>query len=233
MSLHELKEKLAGIKSRGFIETKRKGNTGVGYTLETLLEIEENNDAGADIEGDIELKAKRKDGSARITGFCQNPIWIVKSRDIVRKYGRPDRSNPERVNFYPSLRCGSLSPQGLSLAIEGSNLYLKGGEGEYLAEWHLEVIRFRFRQKHPNLVLVLAEREKQRGSLERFHYNEAYYCTGLGTDKIAKLIKDGKIVVEPRMYLNQITGKLRDRGVAFRLSEKWMMNLFDKVERLV
>jgi len=233
MNYEELKERLVDIKNRGFIETLRKGNTGVGYTLETLLEIEENNDAGADIEGDIELKAKRKDGSARVTGFCQNPIWLVKSRDVVRKYGWPDKSNPERVNFYPSLRCGSLSPQGLGLAIEGPSLYLKGREGEYLAEWPLEVMRFRFRQKHTKLALVLAARQRERGSLERFYYDEAYYCTGLSTDRVATLIKDGKIVVEPRMYLNRTTGKLRDRGVAIRLSDKWMMSLFDKVERMV
>ena len=233
MNFKELKEKLASIKSRGYIETMRQGNTGVGYTLETLLEIEENNDAGADIDGDIELKAKRKGGSARVTGFCQNPIWLVKSRDIVKKYGWQDTLHMERANFYPSLRCESPSPQGLSLAIEGSSLYMKGERGEYLAEWPLEVMKFRFRQKHTKLALVLAERQKQRGSLEKFYYDEAYYCTGLSTDRVATLIKDGKIVVEPRMYLNRTTGKLRDRGVAIRLSDKWMMSLFDKVERMV
>ena len=42
----------------GFVKTLRKGPTGIGYTLETLLEIDENNISSPDF-GEIELKAQR------------------------------------------------------------------------------------------------------------------------------------------------------------------------------
>ena len=119
------------------------------------------------------------------------------------------------------------------MEIEDSSLYLKGKDGEYLAELPLEVMRFRFRQKFTKLVLVLAERQKKNRELEKFLFDEAYYCSGLSIDKVSELLKDGKIVIEPRMYLNKDTGKLRDRGVAIRMSDKWTKELFDNVERLV
>ena len=43
MDIVELKEKLSEIKQMEYIETLRKGDTGIGLTLETLLEVKENN----------------------------------------------------------------------------------------------------------------------------------------------------------------------------------------------
>ena len=42
-TLQLIKNKFQLINDKGWIESKRKGNTGVGYTLERLFEIEENN----------------------------------------------------------------------------------------------------------------------------------------------------------------------------------------------
>ena len=58
MQLEQVRQRLEAVKEMGFVETMRSGNTGVGYTLETLLGVEENNSSGADIDGEIELKAK-------------------------------------------------------------------------------------------------------------------------------------------------------------------------------
>lgn len=43
MTLAELKKKLKNIKALGFVKTHRKGDTGIGKTLEDLLGIKENN----------------------------------------------------------------------------------------------------------------------------------------------------------------------------------------------
>ena len=42
----------------GYVVSLRNGNTGIGYTLETLLGLEENNLKTPDF-GDIELKSQR------------------------------------------------------------------------------------------------------------------------------------------------------------------------------
>ena len=52
--------KFDAISSQGFVPTLRRGSTGIGYTLETMLEIEENNSPGGDFMG-MELKAFRDD----------------------------------------------------------------------------------------------------------------------------------------------------------------------------
>lgn len=42
-NIHDVISRLAVIKNMGWVKTLRSGSTGIGYTLETLLEIEENN----------------------------------------------------------------------------------------------------------------------------------------------------------------------------------------------
>lgn len=43
MGIDELKEKLSALKEGGYVVSMRRGNTGIGYTLETLLGVDENN----------------------------------------------------------------------------------------------------------------------------------------------------------------------------------------------
>ena len=233
MDLNELKIKLKEIKDQGEIETLRSGNTGVGYTLECLLGIEENNDSSADIDGTIELKAKRKGSSARTTSFTQSPIWLKKTREIVKKYGWEDKEKTERINFYPSLNYNNPTPQGLYLKVKGKELFIMGKDDEALCSLPLEVLQFRFRQKFVNLMMVMADRKKERGQPERFHFNEAYYCTNITPKSVTKLLKEGKMVLEFRIWMDKETGRLRDRGMAVRLSSKWTKSLFENVERII
>ena len=56
MNIAQLRENLSEIKQRGYVVSLRRGNTGIGYTLETLLELDENNLRTPDL-GEIELKS--------------------------------------------------------------------------------------------------------------------------------------------------------------------------------
>ncbi|MDR1218756.1 MAG: MvaI/BcnI family restriction endonuclease [Treponema sp.] len=58
MAIEEFKEKFQKIKNMNYVPSLMRGPTGIGYTLETLLGITENNDAKPDIDG-AELKAHR------------------------------------------------------------------------------------------------------------------------------------------------------------------------------
>jgi hypothetical protein len=71
MTTTEFSAKFQKIKAMGFVPSLRKGATGIGYTLETLLGINENNYATPDIEG-AELKAHRDNSSNMITLFTFN-----------------------------------------------------------------------------------------------------------------------------------------------------------------
>lgn len=231
MNAKDLKSKLLEIRDNGFIDSRRKGNTGVGYTLESLLGIDENNDASADINDLIELKAKRKDGSARVTSFCQSFIWLKDKRKIILEYG--NKISDERINFYVSLRNGLKSPRGLELFIENESVFIINEKKEKIAELPVEVIVFRFRQKFNELVLVTAENKKERGKPESFWYNEAYHCQDLNKESILNLLNEGKITFETRIWFNPQSGKIRDRGTAVRLTDKWTKQLFNKVDKIL
>ena len=56
-ALTELLGKFDKVKDQGWIDTLREGDTGIGYTFESLLGIRENNDQKADFKG-IEIKCK-------------------------------------------------------------------------------------------------------------------------------------------------------------------------------
>jgi len=43
IALNQIIQKLSKIKKMGYVKSKRNGPTGIGYTLETLLKIKENN----------------------------------------------------------------------------------------------------------------------------------------------------------------------------------------------
>jgi hypothetical protein len=43
ITIDEIKKRLTAIKKMGYVKSLRNGPTGIGYTLETLLEIDENN----------------------------------------------------------------------------------------------------------------------------------------------------------------------------------------------
>src|SRR6056297_990225 len=78
--------RLREIKQMGYVETHRKGNTGIGKTLEDLLGIEENNLAETDAVG-VELKAMRNGSDSLTTLFTkepprsQRPFWGTKMVD--------------------------------------------------------------------------------------------------------------------------------------------------------
>ena len=227
-----IKEKMPEISEMGFVPSKRKGNTGVGYTLECLFEIEENNDSGADLNGKIEFKANRKGRSCRTSGFTQAPIWHYEIRDIIKKYGKNADDNPDRINWYPSLSSDE-NPAGLKLVVSNDTLLIKDSPNDLLlGEVPLEVLRYRFRRKLDKLFLVYAD-TKKINKVEHFHYNEAYLCQDIDVNCLKKLIEQDKIVVEPRCHLFRSTGKIRDRGVAYRIKGEYLKDLYKTVDKIV
>ena len=56
MDIVELKDKLSEINQMEYVVSLRRGNTGIGFTLETLLGLKENNLKIPDF-GEIEVKS--------------------------------------------------------------------------------------------------------------------------------------------------------------------------------
>ena len=91
----KFKEAMKEIRDRGFIESHRKGDTGIGKTLEDELGVVENSVQAADL-GKVELKANRKNSNSKITLFTKSPDKRgVNSKVLRAKYGYQTKESRE------------------------------------------------------------------------------------------------------------------------------------------
>jgi len=229
MESEKLKIKLEKIKEKGWIESKRKGNTGIGYTLESLLDIKENNLKLPDF-GDIELKSQRKNVSNRVTMFTFNrAVWKIRQKDLIEKYGYID------TNKRKALYCTSNTKpnkQGLFLEVTENNLILNHVDGTLIAEWKINNLIKAFKEKMPALIVVFADTRINSEEKEEFYFNEAYFLKNPDIDNFIDLLKKDLIIVDIRMHIKK-NSAVRNHGTAFRIDEKFLYLSFSKKVKLV
>ena len=89
ITIDEIKKRLTAIKKMGYVKSLRKGPTGIGYTLETLLEIDENNISSPDF-GEIE--------------FTPSPSSIFQNKKIKYNNKKPTKNGIIWINFSKILK---------------------------------------------------------------------------------------------------------------------------------
>lgn len=224
MSFQQFRSKLQKISSKGFIPSKRKGNTGVGYTLETLLGLKENNVRLPDL-GRIELKSKRRHATSFVTMFTFNRgVWKLPQSSIIERYGYHDKTGRKALKCTVTVR---PNPQGLKLTTSEQALQLRDRNGKLIASWNADALMEYFSQKLPSLILVIADTRRAENGREEFHYNKAYLLRNPSKQGLLKLIKQGHVVVDLRMHLKS-NGQVRNRGTAFRVAEDNLLQCFTK-----
>jgi len=104
MTLQQLRKKLKQIKKMNFVKTHRKGDTGIGKTLEDLLGIEENNIPLPDIGEVAELKSYRKEAKSMMTLFTLEPLPKGGDRDrlLLNGFGYSKRDNKRSKELHSS-----------------------------------------------------------------------------------------------------------------------------------
>ena len=232
----DIKEKLKEIKEKGFIKSLRKDNTGIGYTLEELLGIKENNIGEPDFTYNglkVELKAQRKKAGSRVTLSTKSPIWDpLRDREIITKLGYTDKKGRKALKI--TLKIDGFNPKGFKLKLEKSKDKLEIIHKEFGVTCYFkfsELIEAVKTKIYENLLLVLADKEKE-GEEESFHYVEANLFSDFDENNFEKLLIDGKIVWEFRMHLKE-SGFARDHGSGLRISRKYLGNLFKKEEKIL
>jgi hypothetical protein len=226
MTLAEFAGKFRQLKAKGWIQSERRGPTGIGQTLEKQIGLPENNIASPDL-GEIELKAHRVNSSSLITLFTFNrKVWKTKPLEAIRNYGTPDETG--RLGLYFTM---SRTPNstGLFLHIEDEAISVRHISGQIIAEWQLQVLAERFIQKIPALILVTAFSE-MRGEIEWFSFDRAQLLTGTSEDIIRSQILAGNILVDLRLH-DKITSA-RNHGTGFRAREDKLPLLFLNVRDL-
>ncbi|MDR0977568.1 MAG: MvaI/BcnI family restriction endonuclease [Endomicrobium sp.] len=224
MNILEFKRKFKKIKNAGFIRTKRLGPTGVGYTLENLLGINENNKIKPDIDG-AELKTHRTGANGLITLFTfNNKVWKMLPLEAVKKYGSIDKNGRHGLYYTMSLKPNSA---GLFLDIGKAEISIKHISGGTIAVWQLQTLSERFIQKIPALIFVSAVTE-ERDNIEYFHYYRAQLMNGTTPELLAYQFQLGNILVDLRLH-DRVTAA-RNHGTGFRVYENKLPLLFSSIK---
>ena len=229
MDIAQLREKLSEIKHKRYVVSLRKGNTGIGHTLETLLGVKENNLKTPDL-GTIEIKSQRKETTNRVTLFTFNRgVWKIRQRELIERYGYVD------TNERPSLYCTVNSKpnnQGLFLRVEKEMVRLCHVDQTLVAQWPGDGLIGTFTQKMPALVVVYADTRINSNQKEEFWFNEAYLLTNPNEDNFLDLIRKDILVIDVRMHLRE-NGVVRNHGTGFRIEEKFLNFCFETREEIL
>ncbi|MCW4045877.1 MAG: MvaI/BcnI family restriction endonuclease [Candidatus Bathyarchaeota archaeon] len=251
MDYGEFVERIKQIKERGFVESCRSGDTGIGKTLEDLLGIAENNIAGPDF-GVYELKSGRKDSLSMLTLFTKAPMPKGANKSLLEAFGykqrvkknqkqrnvtdyidaeiREQECNIREKELHVTVDSKSVNSVGLRLEIKNKRIYISNTKN-VLAYYDEAVLREAFEKKYKKLILVLASSKKEQGK-EWFWFNEAYLLEGFSFDRFAELVKEGTIKLDLRIG-HYPDGRPHDHGTGFRVLPKDRPKCFEKIVRLI
>ena len=226
MNLSEFVKKFEEIKAMGWVKSKRRGNTGIGYTLEELLGIPENNISAPDL-GEIELKAHRINSSSMITLFTFNrKAWRINPLEAIKKYGTPDDNGRMGMYFTMSQKPNSSR---LFLDITDDTISVRHTSGEIVAEWELDAVAEQFVNKLPALIFVSAFSE-MRGGKEWFKFDRAQFLTGTSKEVVRNQILSENILIDLRLHAKETSA--RNHGTGFRVHVGKLPLLFTEVRDL-
>ena len=231
-SLDDFKAKLHEISKKEFVQSMRKGNTGIGYTLESLLGIKENNVPLADL-GDIELKAYRKDSGSMLTLFTCEPKPAGGDRDkmLLREFGYPSEKKGRVRELYCTINASRFNNQDLKLAVEQNLIRVTSLKKNIDVYWDFEALSERFNKKIQKLIVVEAEAMLQDDE-EKFYFSNAYLLEGFGFKSFCKLVENDSVTVDFRMHLKS-KGTVRNHGTAFRVHKRRLMECYQTREKLL
>lgn len=223
-NLSELLGHFDRISAMGWIDSLRSGDTGIGYTFETLAGIEENNDKRADFKG-IEIKCKlRRDGSAsgKINLFQQAPIWTERLSASAR-LKLIGQLRPNGTHACYSQVTTNPNNLGLHIDVDPSpgNLHLRKQEMD-VGHWTRDVLAQRLAEKHARAVFVKADFRRVSGKM-KYHYVDVVYCERPDIDRFIDLVSMRKIVFEFAMY-ERLQGGVRNHGYPWRLNDESIFN---------
>ena len=234
---YELLEKVRNISEMGFIKSLRKGDTGVGYTLETMLEIKANSSKAPDYKG-IEIKAGRITKNQRtklVTLLSKAPDWsaseIKNGTDLLKNYGYTNKEKG-RLELYCTVR-NEPNPQGLALECEIDSKNAGFLRANHISEtcksrviaWYLESLKDALAKKHQSTFWISAETKMGTDGNEMFKYTEILHTRDPLVSNIGTLVETGSLSLDLTLSMKD-SGKARDHGYLFRIHKRDMELLF-------
>ena len=229
---NELLGLLCNIGQKGWIPTMRAGDTGVGFTLESLLGISANSSKTPDYKG-VEIKSSRKRSSNQ-TLFGKTPDWkqsrLKSSLEILMERGRHSEKK-NRTQLFHSIYAHQSNSYDLQLDVNFEEGLLKqycnvSGHRVDDVLWELTVLQAALRTKHKQTFWVKTKTRKNN-NVEEFLYHQGVYTRGPNVDAFPLLIDAGEVFVDYTIKQNP-NGSAKDQGYLFRMKKAKLEMLFGK-----
>jgi len=233
----ELQTSIKSIYHEGWIQTMKAGDTGVGYTFESLIGIEANSSKEPDYKG-IEIKCSRGKSSTLQTLFSKTPNYANlenKRKDLVINNGYWD-SIRSRYALYITIKASEINSKGWQLVLDDKSerIYVSQ-HGKAVVYYEYNILKNSLAQKHKQTVFIKAsskDRNTKNDSNELFLYDSAYYCEESSFINFISLMEEGKISLDFAIHHDPETGKTRDHGFLWRISKEYIPLLFKKQIKL-
>ena len=221
----ELLSKLKVLAKAPF-PSQRRGDTGIGYTLETLLGIEANNSKKPDYYG-IELKAGRGN-KTRTTIFAQVADWSIspckRSADILERYGYKRDDN---FKLYCTISSQRINSQGLHFKINLNEDQLEEwhNDKDLVVIWPGSLLRHRLKEKHAETFWIEANSLIING-IEHFQLRKVTHTKSPIMSQLIPLLSAGVITMDHLIKRDGKTNKVSEKGPLFKLNKRDLDLLF-------
>ena len=201
--IYEFIEEFVEICNQGKIPSHRAGDTGIGKTLEDLLNIVENDNQAPDF-ADYELKAHRINGSnSMITLFTRTPDIKGTNNKLREEFGYERADGKE---LHATLRVGVGTGDSQLGLIDD-----RQAEKVYISSYGNPIPYAYYQRPKTN---------------EIFQFVDAKLLMGLDDNRVLNWLDDGTIKFDIRLGHYE-DGRTHDHGSGFRILQKDEEKLFE------
>lgn len=232
------------VKSKGFIESHRTHNTGIGKTFEDVIGIVENNSSLADYQGILEIKSKRDLSKSMLTLFTKSPSNPKGANSYLREtYGHADKNNMKIVHTTISATKFNtfFSKIGFKLEVDEKAekifILIKNLKNNKIIDnsiyYTFADLKNIIETKCENIAFINADTKIKSGK-EFFYFKEAILLKDLTFQKFIQFVKNGLIVYDIRIGVygsGSSKGKTHDHGSGFRVLKNNIPKVF-KIEEI-
>lgn len=246
-SKQRLIEIFVEIQNRGWVQSHRSNNTGIGKTFEDLAGIEENNSKGPDFE-EFEIKSHREEANSPITLFTLAPTFPKRANGYLKdKYGETYSDNHSLKKLHTSIfadhKSNYINKYAFKLINNRDEKIIKIGvydiaTGKLIDDsvyYTYDKLQEKLYKKLTSLFIVSAERRFVNG-VEEFKFTDATIYTNPSFERFLNILDDGRVQYDIRIGSYQSGDKYgmpHDHGSGFRVREDYILELYNTQEFVV
>lgn len=243
--LEELVEAFEEIKAGGWHLSSRKGSTGIGKTLEDLLDKEEDNHDLPDFH-DIEIKTHETASTSMLTLFTKAPTYPRGANTHLRNnYGTEDDHGNKILHATVSgnkITNSQKYDYNFKIRVEREEekivLEVYDKEGVLVDDrvyWSFIALEKQINKKLKYLTIISGDSRLSANGIDKeYRYTEIDVVSDLRVDRLVEGIENGDLKIDIRIGAYQTgkkMGKTHDHGTAFRINTIKLMD-YASVERI-